>query len=311
MGEGAHQEAPAEDAAAPPPARDAATPGPGARPIEPTLSRGQVERVIARALELQDQADVAPQVDRLTLRQVQDVAGQVGIDPELLRRALAEVRLAGAPDPEPSRTERVLGPERIRGATLLPVAPGAARRAVAGWMVDDEGMRLAGTSGDTDRFIKDKRVMVELRRGLGVDRADGVLRDLRGVAVTAEPDPEGTVVRLEADTSGIRTAVAGIAAGGGLASLGLGIAAAAVIPDGASVLAGDAAQLLATAAVGLATTAGTAAAVRRAWVARVRMAVDAALQGIDLAAQHPDGLPARDPLPGWRGQVQRWLGGPR
>lgn len=313
----AQQQAPVErrpEAVASSAARAVGVPTRGAtagdvRDSDVRLSKGEAEQIIRRALELQD-AQAQPGVEPgLSLADVQDIAAQLGVDTALVRRASSEVRVARQQDSGPRGGARLLGPDRVTSARLVPADPGLVRSATARWMTHDEGMTRAGTRGDTDRWARDKRLLVRLRRGLQADRSSGVLRDLHGVQVAVSPDVEGAIVSIEADTGKIRNAGIGIAATGAAISAGLGFGAAAVMPDTA-LMGMDVLQFASVVVPSLAVTVGTTLAVTRSWTQKVRQGIEQALDGITMTTVSPDlpELPLARP-DGWQQTVWRWLGG--
>ncbi len=281
----------------------------GARSSDVHLTRDQAERVIRRALQLQQAEQIGPR-GGMSLADVQEVAAQVGVEPDLVRRALKDVRLASAAEYEPSRTERLLGPARVAGAVVIDSDPVTARTATTAWMTNDEGMKRTGSRHNVDRWVKDKRLLVEVRRGLQATRGNGALRDLKSVSVDVRADDDGSIVYVDADTSTVQRAVAITAVSGVLGGIALGLGAAGVAPDTA-VISSDVAQFavgfLGSAAAGV----GTAALVARTWIAKVREGVDVALDGISMTTMHPELPPPPPSTVGWRRTALRWLGGDR
>lgn len=274
------------------------------------LNRDQAEAVLRRALELQD-ARPGVADDRLSLADVQDVARQVGVDPSLVRRAMTDVRLATMAEHEPSRTERLLGPRRIASAVVVPGDPTATRVATIQWMVHEEGMKLTGSRVGAHRFVKDKRMLVELQRGLRATKSEGVLRDIQAVTVELSPDVDGTIVSVNADTSNITRTTTAIAAGSAVAGTIAGVAFAAAIPDG-GVIGSDVGQFVVTFAGWAALGLGTATAVGRTWASKVRNGVEQALDGIAMTTSDPSSVhPIPHQTTGWRRTAVRWLGGNR
>ncbi len=263
--------------------------------------------MIARALELQDRR--TPDGDEgLSLGDVEDVAAQIGLDPALVRRAAADVRLSVMAEHDVSLTERLLGPRVVLGSTVVPDHPSRVHAAARSWLSADEGLRPIGTRDGAERWTKDKRLLVGLQRGLQVSRATGVLRDIRAVQVRVEPGPDSTLVQLEADTSTIRQTTGGILTAGLVGGVAVGLVSAGVVPDTAAI-SSDLAQFLVSFGAAATAGAGTALAVGRRWTARVRQAVDEALDGITMTTRQPD---LRLPPPaaeGWRATLGRWLGG--
>lgn len=301
MGDTAVQTGPDDE-----PARATAAADPGGARRQTHLSQPEVELVIARAVELQQDRD-AGRGAGLTLAQLQDVVAQVGVDADLVRRALDEVRLATVDGATTGWVDRVLGPRRVAGAAVVTGSPDEVSRAIARWMVDDEGLLLAGNRDGADRWVPDKRVLTQVRHGLGATRSESALRGLRGVTARTEPASDGTLVAIEADTSSIRTTNAAVLSVGGLVGIGAGIAAAAGLPDGAG-LASDVVQFAVGLGVPVAASAGVATAVHRTWLGRVRRAVVQAVDGISMTSRHGDAPPAA-PSHDWRALRRQWFGG--
>jgi len=76
--------------------------GPKSSNLPATIDRAAVERVVARALELQASPSGDMQ-DRLTESQLLELAKEVGLDPVHLRQALAEERKRERPAPVATR----------------------------------------------------------------------------------------------------------------------------------------------------------------------------------------------------------------
>jgi len=287
-------------------AREQGTP----RPVEGRgrihLSQREVEQVISRAVELQQEREVGHGAG-LTLDDLQDVVAQVGVDADLVRRALDDVRLGTAGTDEHGLADRVLGPRRVAGAAAIAGDPNAVSRAIATWMTDDEGMLLAGTRDGADRWVPDKRLLTQVRHGLQVTRSESALRGLRSVTTRAEPASTGTLVGIEADASSIRTANAAVLSVSGLVGIGAGILTAALLPESATI-ASDVGQFAAGLGGPVAAGAGIVAIIHRSWLGRVRRAVVQALDGISMTSR--DGADAPPPASvDWHTTKRRWLGG--
>lgn len=273
------------------------------------ITRSQAEKVIGRALELADQDLRQHGSDPpLTVADVTDIARQLGLDPALVVRALREVRTTSTREAPATRTQRVIGPPRVTRTAVVSADATLVRTSAVEWMTQDEGMVRTGTRGDTDRWVRDKRILVSLRRGLHADRGSGALRDLKGVSITLTPDAEGSVVAIEADTTSVQATGLGIAAGGAVLSVLLGAGAAAIVPDSA-VLGSDAAQFAAGFVPAIVATAGTAVVVTRTWVRAVRDGIEQALDGIAMTSVEPRLHPPESREGSWRQTAARWLGG--
>ncbi len=271
------------------------------------LSQREVEQVIARAVELQ-QARERGARDGLTLDDLQAVVAQVGVDPDVVRRALDDVRLGlGAPDHDRSVADRVLGPRRVRGAAVIDGSPEEVARAIAAWMTDDEGLLLAGNRDGADRWVPDKRILTQVRHGLKVTRSDSALRGLRQVMSRTSTGADGTLVTIEADTASIRAANTAVLSVSSAVGAAAGVALAVVVPDTAGVVS-DVGQFLAGFTVPAAIGAGVTTIIHHSWLARVRRAVVDALDGISMTARDGDDA-ARLPSHDWRTVRRRWFGG--
>lgn len=199
------------------------------------IDRAAVDRILARALELQ--ADVAPdQQGQLSEAQLLELAKEVGLDPVNLRQAIAE-----------ERTRVSLPEERGVLASLYGGAAASAQRTVRGtpsqvlsalddWMQRQESLTA-------QRYLGSERIVWEARRDVV-----GIVRRAvsgRGFALARATDVAATViavdgarvlVRLDARLAGYRSLMAqqnaalggaGVVAGGVLMALSFPLLAAA------------------------------------------------------------------------------------
>ena len=203
------------------------------------LDDWEVSLVLRRAAELDHRpASGPPGVD---LEAVEEAAAEVGLSPESVRRAVAELR-AGALATGGGRAGRrvlTLGPPVL---SVSRAVPGPAP-AVAAWLHEVLGRQLFCLRRDQDGLrgpnarisLWERRddVAAGLRRGLdSLRERQLVFRDVRRVTavVAEEPGGEGrVVVRLELDVAAARRAQTALVASGGV------LGAAAV---GGTVLAG-------------------------------------------------------------------------
>jgi hypothetical protein len=152
------------------------------------IDRAAVDRVLARALELQATGS-GDGPEQLTEAQLLDLAKEVGLDPVNLRQALAE-----------ERTRVTVPEERGLLATLYGGALASAQRTVRGtpsqvlkalddWMQRQEGLY-------PQRYFSTERIVWETRRDLVglVKRAVSG----RGHALTRASDVSATAIALDA-----------------------------------------------------------------------------------------------------------------
>jgi hypothetical protein len=84
-----------------------------------TLDREAVERVLQRATSLQARAD-GPRAQLLDETAVYEAAAELGLAPEIVRRALLEERAAGAPVTETQLATWLAGPGTVTVSRFVP-----------------------------------------------------------------------------------------------------------------------------------------------------------------------------------------------
>lgn len=172
------------------------------------LERDAVERVLKRAVELQA-ARRAP-ADALGEADLLDVAREMGIEPQHLKRALAEERAGlGEASARPALGDRLFGPGRLAAGRPVGGEPGQLLEAATQWLERQEGLRIvrrlpAGLSAERDRSA-----LGWMRARLGLARGTGRLREADEVELRVqELSAEEALVTLEADVSSVRNQTA-------------------------------------------------------------------------------------------------------
>src|SRR5687768_6075340 len=97
------------------------------------LDRAAMERVLARAAELQMQSGDADPGDALTESQLLELGSEVGIAPDVLRRALAEEHTRVMLPEEAGLAARVAGPAIVGAARVVDGAPAAVLATIDAW----------------------------------------------------------------------------------------------------------------------------------------------------------------------------------
>ncbi len=196
------------------------------------IDRAALERVLARAAELQaTTADDGAPSDGLTEQQLLEVGNEVGLSPVHLRLALAE-----------ERTRNVVPSERGLVAQMAGAAVATVQRMVRGTPADvlgalnqtmqrDESLILKRRYADRVTWEPRRDLWAALRRlSLASGRAYDLLRVSEVAATAIAVDDSRTLVRLDADVSGVRgrrlqggvaVASAGTVAGGIIFGLAL------------------------------------------------------------------------------------------
>lgn len=173
------------------------------------VTRGALERVLARAAELQSASGEGESHDTLTEAQVEELGREVGLSPHHLRQALAEERSRVEPIPASDTgvayqlfgTDRIVAQRKVRGR------PDRILAQLDRWMQKEELMQVVRQ--------REERISWEPRQGFlrGIQRMLGsrnyVLSRSDEVAATAVAvDEEHTLVRLEASFASLRRTMA-------------------------------------------------------------------------------------------------------
>lgn len=204
------------------------------------VSRAALERVLARAAELQEASgEERERPDTLTEAQIEDLGKEVGLSPHHIRQALAEERARIQPLAVHSSGVgyQLFGVDRV-GAQR--VVRGKPERVLAGldrWMQREEGLKIMRQRPDFMIWEPARGLFESMRRAFG--SGDFALVRANEITATVVPvDEEFTVVRLEATFTSLRSEMGGrtiagtvfAAAGSGVA-LVLGVMApVAIIP---------------------------------------------------------------------------------
>lgn len=194
------------------------------------FDREAAERVIARAIDLDDVATSNPAEDHLVTSALVAAAEELGLDPELVRRAGAEEQL-GLLGRRSATLDRLVGPSELVAQATMSGSVDDVLGALDGWMTRKAGVR---------------RVSLDLHAAMAhyerrTDALAGAQRAVRSVAGRAQL---GTLKRLElrvaalddqrclvvavGDVGTERTATvagaSGVAVGGAAASAGAALA---------------------------------------------------------------------------------------
>lgn len=198
------------------------------------VTRGALERVLARAAELQSRSGDEPELDALTEAQVEELGKEVGLSPEHIRQALAEERA----HIEPTKVEgtglafQLFGAEFTETQRMIRGKPERILAALDRWMQKEEGLKTKRQRPDIITWEPMRGVFGSLRRMLGT--GDFALTRADQVSATVVPvDEEFTLVRLHAGFGGLRNAMRNRTVGGtafGAVVSGGVIALGAVIP---------------------------------------------------------------------------------
>jgi hypothetical protein len=238
--------------------------GPNPPNLPATIDRAAVERVLARALELQA-GPAGDTQDRLTESQLLDLAKEVGLDPVHLRQALAEERTRVAVPEEKGLLATLYGSATVSAQRTVSGTPAQVLQALDDWMQRQECLKVKRHFGE--------RIVWEADQGLAgtVKRVVSGATDVSATAIAL--DTARVVVRLDAQLGRHRTSMAQVNAG---------LAGASLVAGG--VLAALSFPLLAAAAPTVVLVPTVWSAVRSAHartVARAQLALEQVLDRLE------------------------------
>src|SRR5256714_13829623 len=234
---------------------DEKSPASAPLPVRQTLlDRQALERVLARAAELQGASALPESSDLISESQLLDIGNEVGLSPATLNQALAEERTRVNVPEERGLVAQIAG---AGFATATRTVPGNARDVLATidtWMLREECLQVQRRFADRITWEPQRGLFGKLRRTVNVRGRGFYLMDAAQVSATVMPvDPGRVVVRLDADIHPSRARRVGMGgllgaigpAASGVIGLGLVIAhiplliaaGSTVIPLGGSALA--------------------------------------------------------------------------
>ncbi len=182
-----------QSGAAPLPATQSAS----QREAESLLPRAALERVLARATELQTQTSDSPEV--ISEARLLDIGREVGIDPNHLRLAIAEERGRSPMLPEePGRIALALGDAHAGAQRPVPGSPEKVLAALDRWMQREEQFVVKRRFGTRMSWEKKRNAFASISRGLSGRTADLTRADEVSAVVT-DVDGARSLVRLDAD----------------------------------------------------------------------------------------------------------------
>jgi hypothetical protein len=222
-----------------------ATPAPAPGTPAP-LERAALERVLARAAELQA-ADADTGELTLTEAQILDVGNEVGIPAKHLRQALAEERSRVAVPVERGRVAAIFGAATVSASRTVRGKPAELFDKLDATMQRDESLRVKRRFLDRIAWEPMGGMASEFRRLLNVGGHGYRLARAEEVSATVIAiDAERSIVRLDASLANVRkqriaggsgVVVAGGVTGGVLVALGV-MTAVAALPVAAALVGG-------------------------------------------------------------------------
>ena len=212
-----------------------------------TIPREALERVLARATQLQSDGSDAPEV--LSEARLLEIAREVGIDAGNLQQALAEER-ARVPlaTNDQGAVLDALGPATLSAQRVVPGTPAEILAKLEGWMPRMEAVTVRRRIGDRISWEPRHDALGNFLRSLGMGgrRFDLVRLDQVVASVTAV-DATRSVVRFDIESRKARRTQRNtfIATTAGMGLIGIGVATLLALVAGGPTIAGAGAAALA------------------------------------------------------------------
>lgn len=201
------------------------------------IDRASLDRVLARAAELQGKAADSDPNEEFTEEQLIELGKEVGLSAQNIRQALAEERTRSVlPEAEHGMLARVFGASRVGASRTVDGRPADVLASIDVWMQRQE--LLIVKRHHADRIVWEPRrdFLVGLKRALRAGGRDYALSHAFEVAATAIPvDDTRTHVALDADFRHQRSVAMGQIGGG--AMIGAAATASLLVMNVVSLLA--------------------------------------------------------------------------
>lgn len=246
-----------------------------------TLDRAALDRVLARAAEIQLAGAVGDTNESISEAQIIEIGKEVGLAPGVLRQALAEERTRVQLIEESGLVAKIAGPSYASAARTVAGVPAAVLAMVDAWMVDKECLQVQRRFGERVVWEPQRGLWSGMKRTVNIGgRGYDLVRAASVAATVSEVSPGRTHLRIDADMTASRAARvrnatifggAGVAIAGGAALLGVAITAAPVF-----ILAGAMVPLL-----GFGMGAYATAESHRAVASRVQLAIEQVLDRME------------------------------
>jgi hypothetical protein len=171
------------------------------------IDRAAVDRVLARAVQLQSDESGEPQ-GQLTEAQLLELAKEVGLDPVNLRQALAEERTRVALPEEHGMLASLYGGALASAQRIVRGTPAQVLKALDDWMQRQEGL-VVQRYYSTERIVWEARrdFVGKIRRAVS-GRGHSLVRATNVSATAITVDETRTIVRLDAQLGGYRALMA-------------------------------------------------------------------------------------------------------
>lgn len=183
------------------------------------LDRQALERVLARAAELQGASALPESGDLISEGQLLEIGNEVGLNPGTIKQALAEERTRVSVPEERGLVAQIAGAGFATATRTVPGTPRDVLATLDAWMLKEECLQVQRRFTDRITWEPQRGLFGKIRRTVNVSGRGFYLMDATQVSATVLPvDSTRVVVRLDADIHASRARRVGV--GGVLTALG-------------------------------------------------------------------------------------------
>ena len=248
-------------------------PEPPSRPLD----RSALERVLARATELQ--AGMGEAHDSMTEDQLVELGKEVGLSPEHVRQAIAEEQTRVVVPTTDGRSSGMFGPSTVWTQRVIAGSQTDVLARLTRYMLDDECLRVRRQYKERITWEASRDIVGSVKRGFGWGGKRYALSRADEVGATVVPvDASRVLVRLDATFAESRRR--SLTGGGALAGTGV-VGAGGVIALAASIPGGSLPVALVVGAVWAAMGGAGLVAVARSYKSNIEKAQLALEQALD------------------------------
>ncbi|MBI2796592.1 MAG: hypothetical protein HYX65_07820 [Gemmatimonadetes bacterium] len=173
-------------------------------PAQQPIDRPALERVLARAAELQNRVADAPEL--MTEAELIALGNEVGLGAEALRQALAEERTRGLAPVDTGMASRVLGSATVSATRIVKGTPDGVLARLDEWMRHEETLAVQRKSPTRIAWEARSDLVGTVQRSFNLGGRGYALSRASEVAATVSGlDGDRVHVRLDANLVGLRT----------------------------------------------------------------------------------------------------------
>ena len=173
-------------------------------PVQQPIDRPALERVLARAAELQNRVADAPEL--MTETELIALGNEVGLSAEALRQALAEERTKGLAPADTGIASKVLGVATVSATRIVKGSPDGVLARLDEWMRREETLTVQRRSPTRIAWEARSDLVGTVQRSFNLGGRGYALSRASEVAATVSPlDGDRVHVRLDANLVGLRT----------------------------------------------------------------------------------------------------------